>query len=1461
MQKISRIYIGNCGYSGAWYDGLTFDLTDPETDLPSDVILNLENGGGKTTLLSLIFSCFETSQDRFLKHIQTNNNHFTQYFSQDGSPGIILVEWLMPCKTPIGDPYRLIVGQSVSLKPGADSVDTDRIFFSFEAKPGLDFLDIPAPKLGATVAGSQTEFLRWLYEKQKDFSGDVYITRKQADWQSHLRQERLIDLDMLQMQVNFSMKEGAFDDGFLTFKTELEFLRKFFLLTLEPQHSAQVRDAVALACDKLRSKPTIQRRLMELNRLQSSMALFSGASQDYRQAIEAQAEVLVEGARLATALNQRAGEEAAEQEDQLQLEREQRSAAEAARTQAAHWQGQVLTLTALAHEQAVQAAQSEKTKADQAVSQAKTQVRHVKAARLRAEVLAAKDRVVQQEQLHEEVLRGLVPYRKNLDRAGALLRGYLSREERALRDRVAQLEGAHIAHKGEVATLDAGLLRLDQDRNAAIQEQASLQAWERQGNLVRQGFLSLELLTRADEPIDETVARWATQADQLRLEHTLRQEDAKRQTETAQLAQDKTVAESGCVARLDSQHKATHDFLTQGRAERDRLSRLPAILSAIEADVADPDSPDLPRRLTEVIEASEREITNCALKLEPLNKELLAIEGRGLPSSNPDAERVVQYLRAAGIRSAQAFNEYIADAIADEGQALALVLSDPGRFAGVCVAASELAQVRAMDLSSIGVEHPVMVSATALEATRQDQNFVVAVPRHYAVFSRTAADKRLKYLEASKTALQEKQAAYRDRRQAAQSALSTLEQYRARFGAIRLEEAAQALEQLVHERDEALRRQAEARAQAQEARDAAEACRGQAQDLDKQVDQLAGHLKALRDFKREHEDRRESQATKQQTLAASLAEMEAKIQAARQRKAGLTEQTLAEGDEKAQAQAKADQLAEERGKLKYYDTTINAAAELQKSPCDLATLRDAYQDAFTAHQTQETDRLGVVHAQLESLRKEAQKKQEEFTRDYPEVMLSDLRPYEGLDHAALLRELEDSVSAAQEAQVRAAAALTAAQTLSARWHTEHPYYPAATEELQSLSAVELATQCAQAQDQAAQARESARAADEAASLAQERARKLGEQAKDDRTWAKLTMQTLDLPEASDPVLLALDLARRTGADPVSTDSLFVLELDSKAQVQRLIARFKDRAKALQTHESHAYETFERLRRVARSEELKAVDPELCHRLQNNEFKAACADADRLLDGLQERIEVTQDNLDKMQEDLNDCAVEVVNLAREAVKLLTSATTKKVPERAPYVGGKAVLKIRANFSALTQDERRRIILTYLEQLIATTVIPAKGSDLVAEVVLRFCGGRALGLQLLKMVPDEAHQYVALEQISNSGGEGVVMAMFLYGVIVQLRADGQANIHRATGGPLLLDNPFSKATHAGMWKAQRLLAAAMNIQLIFTTAIQDYNALGEFSNFKRIRKAGRNAKTGRTHLEVATYKLNELKQEVA
>jgi hypothetical protein len=845
MQKISRIYLGSCGYAGAWFDGLTFDLIDPETDLPGDFILNLENGGGKTSLLSLVFSCFETSQDRFLKHLQSKNNHFTQYFAQDGQPGVILVEWLMPPRSAGGAPYRLVVGQVVSVKAGNDSLDSDRMFFSFEEREGLSFADVPAPKLSAQPSASMAEFSRWAHDQQKKYPGDVYITRKQADWQRHLRDERLIDLEMLQMQVNFSAQEGAFDSGFLNFTTELEFLRKFFHLTLDPARASAVRDAVALTCDKLRRKPTIQRRLTELRKFQGSLQEFATAASTYQQATAEQIGVLVEGAQMAQALRVRSGERKAEQERQVAYEQDQRAVAKTAGQDATSYMNAAQTLTSLSHVRTVNATRQTKMDAESVVRDAELKVKHVRAARVRSELLAAQTRVGDLETLAGLANEGLQPFREQVEMQGALLRMSLSLEERDLRTRVKKIEDDGRGREGQVHQLRADILQAERDQRAATQEQANLSAAEAGYERARAKILADHLVASSDEATSDAMARWTEQEAQLRTEKAGLLLEQTRLEKVSKDWRERVVAESNAAVKLDGQIREKDQFIGEAIAERERLSQMPAVLNAVEADVADPDSPAVPGLLEQVVHASAREVSHCDVRLAELNAMKQAIDETGVAGNSPDVSLVVAQLRQAGIKSARPFNEYIADALGSADQARALVVSDPARFSGVCVAESDLAKVQAFVWPGRKPARPVVVSPAALDITRAGEAVVVFGPANDAAFNREAAATLLTGLTDRLTEEQSRRKTFYDRQTDALTALEALRAYLLRFGTVKLADARATVERFRQDRELALARKEEAQDKANEASDSARACGVQAQDRESRAATAARNAKAL----------------------------------------------------------------------------------------------------------------------------------------------------------------------------------------------------------------------------------------------------------------------------------------------------------------------------------------------------------------------------------------------------------------------------------------------------------------------------------------------------------------------------------------------------------------------------------------------------------------------------------------
>ncbi|AXW60596.1 hypothetical protein CJO94_00045 [Ralstonia solanacearum] len=1456
MQKISRIYLGNCGYSMAWYDGLLFDLTDPETCQPTDTIINLENGGGKTSLLSLIFSCFDTSQDRFLKHLQSKNNHFSQYFSQDGLPGFILVEWEMPTRTAGGMPYRLVVGQVVSIKAGNDVPESDRMFFSFEAANGLTLESVPAPKLGTAPATSLAEFSRWVHDEQKRHP-DVYVTRKQADWQRHLREERLIDLEMLQMQVNFSVQEGGFDTGFLNFSSETAFLQKFFHLTLDAQRAAAVRDAVAAACDKLRRKPHYQSKLAELTRFQVVLRSFEEAANSYRLAMVGQMGVLINGARLALALDERATMRRDKQQRELTYERDQRAIAATAASDVLSYGRQAASMISLLHVRTVRAAQEHVAQAALSLTAVQDEIKHVKAARLLAEVAAEDERLQALEAQAALATEGLQPFRDQLEMEGALLRTVLFQHEQALRETQRNLENESKNRDATVADHRTALAEDEKRRHNSINEQAQLTQQENAWARERERMVSSGLLAAANEVTQVALTRWSGTEQQMRREEAAHKIEQGQQEQQELHWHSEEVRLGSDAGRFESDIKSATDFIGEGTAEHERLSQLPAILQAIESDTAAPDSPALPPVLERVVAASALEVSLSDVRLAELRATMQAIHETGVAGNSPDVALVVRQLREAGVRSARPFNEYLADALPNAERARALVLSDPARFQGVSVAQSEMDKARAIDWHDQMPVRPVVVSPLALEVAAAAPTHLVVPAGSDAAYNRAAADALASTLAETIRLEERRRAEYYQRQTDALAALQSLKAYIQRFGEGKLTAASIRRNELQGQLRFTLERKDEAREKAVAASTAAKASRDAAIDRDRLAREARSHQQVLQHFIDEYEANRETRVKRLAELEAMLEDFEARRLATEDEIQRLENITREQSKVAIKTEGMANNLANERSNIEFYDKTLPAEEHLKSNPRELGALRGTYSDALTVYKAKAQDQLGVLEVQMQAVRKRRDEKKQEFTRDYPGITRTHVAPFEGKDHSAILPGLETKRSLADKEHLDAVSTKGAVERTSEDWHKRNRDVPAATPDIEALDAAALDAKKEDALRLSDEAGVRQKNASDEANRARDTAKHLEEAAGQDGRLAKVLKSTMKLEDNPNPELLALQIANLTGQPPVPLEQLHELMLEEEAsdQITRAIKNYGEKSSVCERSQEGARTAFDAVKKAAAEPELQKVEPELATAMLANEFTAACSDAARLLEGLEDRIHTTQDNLDKMQADFDACVEEMLALSRMALGLLNSAVDKRVPAAAPYVAGKAVLKMRANFATINIESRRQALTHYLDSLIQANVPPAKGSDLVAEAVLRMYGGRPLGLQVLRMVIDESQQYMPVEKISNSGGEGVVMALFLYVVITQLRAETQAKLHKVAGGPLILDNPFAKATSPTMWKAQRLLAQSMGVQLVFATAIQDYNALAEFSAFVRLRRAGQNSKTGRWHLESVRYRLND------
>jgi hypothetical protein len=1464
MPKISRVHLANCGFRTAWYEAVTFDLTEPGTGLPTDTIINLENGGGKTTLLGLVFSCFETSQERFLKHIQSKHNSFSQYFTHDGVPGFIVIEWLMPARSANGQPYKLVTGQAVSVRTTTET-DVDRMFFSFEERADLRLEDIPASALSGAPATSMIDFSRWIHDQQKKHSGNVFISHnRQAEWQRHLKDERLIDLDMLRMQVNFSAQEGGFDTGFLDFRTESEFLRKFLFLTSDTTKADEARHSVVSVCELHRRKPQLQRRRDQLKKFRISLTTFSDAARQYLKAVGTQQTMLINGAQLVKALQARAAEHRKAQVAEVAFEKEQRNQAGAATKDGALFTAEWITGTWVWHQKRTAQAKKSKDDADTLVFGLETQSKLLKAARLQQEILNIDVRIKELDALAEAEMTELKPARDHVEIQGALLRRVLFMEESRLKDELAALGARSTLREERKTTLRSQKVKTDADEIRLTREQTELQTAENQRNarllVLERGGVFVNTHESADAAIERHDAD--SQSHQRERDFHLAARDIAR-IHATQHRTDANV-ERVKAASFDEQAKGLQTYIARGEAELERLGQLPALLSAVETDRVDPQSPALLPRLQDVITDSNRQKSLADVRLAELRATRQAIEDTGVAGYSHDVSLVVQGLHAAGVRSAKPFNEYIARAVDDAAKAQALVLSDPARYSGVCVAEAEFTKATGVSWHARKPGRPVIVSIAALDTATAHDDRLVVPPEDASAFNIAAATRLAESLDKRLQEEEQRRGAYELRHAQTLKAAQELDTFAATYGSGQLPEAAVMRATLEEDASAARNRAADLEAKAtifdantqQHDKSAA-----QAEGLRSESAQAA---QSVRQFQSEHEVGREGRL-------ARLAEIDQELAETRERKAEVDfafEELQGAHDadqiKRANTDVELRLVGEERGRTAYYNKEYPAQEQLQQHPRSLTTLRELYEDALANYLTEEKSRLGSLSERIQGVKEQRVGKIKEFTRDYSGVSMADLKPYLPLDHEAGLRTVEQQLGEARREQVEASGQHQSLCAESRKWHASNKQnIGTATHEFERHTAEELESILEDLRQKIDAANDRMRLANEEANRASSRAQEKLREAESDEQNESILRSGMGLPDQPDPALIAAEIGALVGETPqVPEPSSLVLDLNPSKQVSSLLAEYNGKNAGVSKLHTAARTSFDALKSAAGDTTFREVDPDVALQMLQNDFAAACMDAPRLLEHLDDRISTTESTLTGMQADFDTCVEELLGVVRGAITTLNKACSQEkcVPATAPYVGGKQVLKMRANFAAVTLDMRRAAMRNYLDVLADTLTIPAKGTDLIADAVARIYG-KPLGLHVLKMSIEESEQYVPVEKISNSGGEGVVMAMFLYLVINQLRAENHAQVQKNAGGPLILDNPFAKATTAALWRAQRLLASAMNVQLIFATALQDFNSIGEFQRFIRLRKAGQNTKTKRWHLEVANLQLSDAADEVA
>jgi hypothetical protein len=146
-----------------------------------------------------------------------------------------------------------------------------------------------------------------------------------------------------------------------------------------------------------------------------------------------------------------------------------------------------------------------------------------------------------------------------------------------------------------------------------------------------------------------------------------------------------------------------------------------------------------------------------------------------------------------------------------------------------------------------------------------------------------------------------------------------------------------------------------------------------------------------------------------------------------------------------------------------------------------------------------------------------------------------------------------------------------------------------------------------------------------------------------------------------------------------------------------------------------------------------------------------------------------------------------------------------------------------------------LVVYAERVIDRTVqkgLKPEGMPLLKAAVHETAGPRGFTVKVLKPSDDATATTEDISRLAKwSGGEKLTVCVALYCTLAALRAAHTGRKGRS-GGVLLLDNPIGRASSASLVRLQRDVAASHGVQLVYTTGVKDPAAVIQFPNVIRL-----------------------------
>lgn len=1454
MYRIARIRMCSVGPDDARFDRPSSRVPRFELDFTArgsalDTVVWLENGGGKTVFLTLLFHALRPDHAAQIGDEHGKRGGLDDFVRSD-DVAHVQVEWLA-CDgggAPTGE--RVLTGLVAERRARAATNDKiDKTWYAVVVRDASFTLE----QLLTESDGRRTpkrvfvENLRELAKAAGRRALDLRIATTHAQWLTALSEIGL-DPALLEYQVTMNRKEGGAASLF-RFTSDERFLWFFLELVTDAEALDAADETVARVADKLASLPAKER---EVRFAEGALPHLQHVASEYQRAQRARL-ALDEVRGSARGLAIRLAAAVVEDNRRELFERARAAEAEGRMTTADRRRRSLdddrrLLAIALASLR-VAAAQTNVKDAGQAEARAELARDSWAAVPGWLDVERMRARVDALVVAFNAVEKDAEPLRRSRDLAGAALRRrlladalLLRAEMKAAMDRQTGLKSEAKEAMRRVGELnrEAGRLRADA-RSLGIELQRHEEGLARAiaGGLLGSAEAPAAAVTRVEHVIAGEKARLKEITDERR---TIRRTRPDREKEHKDLV--------GSAARAEQEARNDAQRAADARAERARFTGDATVTEMAGTPAHDIDLDAVGAAVVDRLEATARSADGRRIVAELRGaNDRHAVDslagGAGLLPPRPEVGDIIERLRRAGIPGVSAGWRHLADATKPEHRS-AVIAAVPALADGIVVANTHYAKaVIALDGISIRPATAVVVGtieamdAAETDGDRRPHQYVVEPSP--ALFDRVAATAELEIrreqLERIADECASLDAVAHRHRSLATDLRAHLEKWRP--GMIALAETAAKLASDRHAQLAAARERASQQLAAMAERDAR--LETEAIEIDERLDEydrtsrtlsaLAAETKRLADANarimhligraEDHErevarleEVAENTQEQMQNLAARVAELGMQATAATHEAARVEAPRHDDEVNLSTASAEADEslldLANEiaggetatslREQFLTLDRALAAATTESQAAADLRTART---ELATAESKWALVPVGV--------------------RERATVLAATPHAHDAVSLDAATRAADRAFADARLQSIEATAQLRLAKS-------EREKLPGPDRAAAKLDEVPTTEADAIARLAAAEAASLAAANERSeAELERDGANKKADEAKQ---RARLLDQQVGI---------LANALRESRPDPGDATPFTESAEDAQTAVQELTKGLSTIMQELDDAVSSWRRSAGLLNAFAREETWTGMQGAVYRRLAHDPVEQLAIDAADLLSQLALLKERLAAEIASMGDHRRLLVRSLSELVGAGISNLKQAQARsRLPDHLGDWSHKPFLKIDFDPPSETEIEQR--LATYVLELIETPRDKRPtGKRLVTTALLK-CVAGGVRVSVLKPNRAMALTYVPIAEMAIlSGGMRATAAIAMFCTLARVRAANRTHARDKGVATLILDNPIGDASAVYLIWLQRLVAEGAGIQLVYTTGIKDLDALRQFPNPIRLsnqsaRRAG-------------------------